>query len=1071
MRSRRARSARFEALEGRLLLSADIAAALQTGAPVAENDVYDNLIEDTPAILTILANDHDPDGVALTFSVTQGPEHGVLADNGDGTLTYTPNPDFSGTDSFLYLANDGELDSLAPASVTLTVAAVNDPPHAVDDSARLINTAEAISIDVLGNDTDVEGDALTVLIVQQPEHGVVQISAGPKPPRGMVLYTPDAGFPGADSFVYEVSDGRGGTSRATVSIVSNSAPVARDDRYETAEDTVLTIDAPGLLANDSDADGDTLTVVFRSSPANGVLDLFDDGSFVYTPAEGFQGTDSFIYAVYDGQAESADATVTLIVGDNRAPDVTGEVVMIEEDFPGISIDLLANDTDPDGDPLSVEIVQGPSAGSVELVDGLATYVPNADFNGLDQFTYLVTDGNGASAQGVVSITVLPLNDAPVAADDEARTTQGVAVDIDVLANDTDIDSATLSVASVGAPAHGTAEIVDGRVRYTPDATFSGTDVFEYTVADGEDGVGTATVTVEVVASNHAPQATDDAYQLDEDTVLSIAGPGVLGNDLDADGDLLAASLVTGPAHGTLALDADGAFIYTPAANFFGEDIFTYRASDPSGASSMASVRLSVQPVNDAPVFTTTPDAGFVLNPQLTGANADSVFQVMGAAGDMVKLTFDWTFREAGYDNEVGVFRVDDASGRIGDLRPGDAGYALAALGAGRAQIVFESGKGAGAKRELALEAGALYAFYLIQDDTTARFLSCNPQNRLDRGPLAFFSLATANPDGYDHLRTSVDGNGNFKLAWEDLTNGGDQDFNDVVMTAPGLRLPEQTAYTYSAHADDVDGGTVSYSLVEAPAGASVDAQSGLLTWRPSAPGSYRFVLRAQDDQGGTSEQRFEVEVVRPERVLFVRGTDCDDSIDISERDGLVRVRVNNEIRAYAGVTAIHVDARAGNDWVNLSGLTAQTLVYGGAGSDWINGSCVVTGRLDLRGGDGNDELRGGAAGDRLDGGGGNDKLYGGAGDDLLIGGDGNDLVKGEAGDDTIVLGSGCDTLDGGPGNDPRVSGAVSTLPVINWDAMLATQIAVSPQTSSWVADFVGGAPLEDPNAGLRIAAP
>ena len=187
------------------------------------------------------------------------------------------------------------------------------------------------------------------------------------------------------------------------------------------------------------------------------------------------------------------------------------------------------------------------------------------------------------------------------------------------------------------------------------------------------------------------------------------------------------------------------------------------------------------------------------------------------------------------------------------------------------------------------------------------------------------------------------------------------------------------------------------------------------------------------------------------------------------------VKVNGEIHAYSGVTAIHVDALAGDDEVQLFGLTAQTLVYGGAGNDWIDGGCVSVGQLDLRGDAGNDELYGGAAADRLDGGSGNDKLFGGAGNDVLIGGAGNDIVKGEDGDDTLVLGSGCDTLDGGAGNDPRVSEAEYNLPVINWSAILASQVSVAPGQSSWVADFVNGMALNeaerDPNSSIRIDAP
>ena len=248
------------------------------------------------------------------------------------------------------------------------------------------------------------------------------------------------------------------------------------------------------------------------------------------------------------------------------------------------------------------------------------------------------------------------------------------------------------------------------------------------------------------------------------------------------------------------------------------------------------------------------------------------------------------------------------------------------------------------------------------------------------------------------------------------------------------------------------------------------------------PGVYHFVLRADDGKGGSVDQGFDLEVLRPQRVLFVQGTDNSDRIEISEQDGLVRVAVNNEIHAYSGVTAIHVDALAADDYVQLIGLTVATLVNGGAGNDRIDGGCVSVAPLDLRGDTGNDELHGGAAADHLDGGSGDDKLYGGAGNDVLIGGTGNDIVKGEDGDDTIVLGSGQDTLDGGPGNDPRVSEAEynaqlsnAAVPVINWDVVLASDVSASAGRSSWVADFVNGMALTDaernPNSSIRVEVP
>jgi VCBS repeat-containing protein len=945
----------------------------------------------------------------LIALIATGPVHGHVQLAGDGAFVYTPNENYFGPDSFTYRANDGKVDSGEAATVTLEIKPVNDAPVATDDTATT-DEDTAILVAIRENDSDVDGDLLSAAIVQGPAHGAVEFVGD------LVRYTPEANFHGPDSFMYEISDGHNGSDTATVSLTVrsiNDAPIAVADQYETDEDTPLNVSVPGVLTNDTDADGDSLIATVVTGPVHGQLQLEENGSF--------------------------------------------------------------------------------------------TYEPNPNYYGPESFTYLATDGTIQTGPATVSITLKPINDAPLANDDTAQTEEGHAVDIDVLANDTDVESDPLSIVHVSSPAHGLAEILNGKVRYTPGAGFAGTDTLTYDVSDGHGGLDTGLITVSVASINHPPSAKDDAFTFDEDGTLSIGAAGVLSNDTDPDGDTLTAAIASGPLHGALTLDSTGAFVYTPFANFNGSDSFTYRASDPDGESSVATVRFTIRPVNDAPVFTTTPTTTFLLDSALTGANRDSVFQVIGAAGQAMKVKFDWTTRAAGFDNEIGIFRVDDASGRVGTLRPGDDGYAKAALAAGRSQVIFASGQGAGAKRELTLEGGALYGFYLIQNDTTAHFLASNPTDRVEGKPLAFFSVATANPDGYDHLHASVDAGGNAKLSWEDLTDGGDQDFDDVVMKATSLRLPEQTPYTYAAHATDIDGDPVTYRLIHAPQGATLDAKSGLLSFQPAQPGFYRFVLRAEDGKGGSTDQTFDLEVVRPEHVLLVRGTDRNDKIEVSETDGLVRVKVNKEVRSYAGVTAIHVDALAGNDDVRLVGLTVDTLVYGGAGNDKIDGGCVSVGRLDLRGdagndyliggdaadrldgGDGNDDLRGGNGNDWLSGGPGNDNLFGGAGNDVLIGGPGDDNVKGEAGDDTLVLGIGKDTLDGGSGKNRTITETeynaeasrfvtpASGLPVINWGATIAAQAAVPAGRSSWLSEFVNELATDEsernPNSRIRVNVP
>jgi Ca2+-binding RTX toxin-like protein len=252
-------------------------------------------------------------------------------------------------------------------------------------------------------------------------------------------------------------------------------------------------------------------------------------------------------------------------------------------------------------------------------------------------------------------------------------------------------------------------------------------------------------------------------------------------------------------------------------------------------------------------------------------------------------------------------------------------------------------------------------------------------------------------------------------------------------------MPAPKAYVYDADAADIDGDTLTYGLLEAPNGAAIDSASGLVTWTPDEAGVYRFVIGVDDGNGGFAAQAFDLDVTRTQRPLVVRGTDCNDQIEVSEDSGgIVRVTVNGTTRFYSGITAIRVEALGGNDQVRLEGLTASTLVEGGAGNDKLDGSSVVVARLELRGDAGNDDLRGGANADYLIGGDGQDVLRGGggadwivggldkdvlfgdAGNDVLVGGEGNDVVKGGDGDDWLVRGPGCDNLDGGRGHDHTV---------------------------------------------------
>jgi VCBS repeat-containing protein len=635
-------------------------------APEAVDDAYavDEDVELTvDAAGGVLANDTDVDGDPLTVSLVSGPANGTLTLNADGSFSYLPTADYTGSDSFTYSVTDGT--ETTEATVTLTVNPVNDAPVAVADEYATDEDVE-LTVDaaggVLANDTDVDGDPLTVSLVSGPANGTLTLNAD-----GSFSYVPSADFSGSDSFTYSVSDGVE-TAEATVTIAVNpvnDAPVAVADEYATDEDTELTVDiAGGVLANDTDVDGDPLTVSLVSGPANGTLTLNADGSFNYVPSADFSGSDSFTYSVSDGVL-SSEATVTIAVNPvNDGPVAVADGYSVNEDET-LTVDLaggvLVNDTDADGDPLTVSLVSGPANGTLTLnADGSFSYTPTENYNGSDSFTYSVTDGT-LTSEATVTITVNPINDAPVAAADEYSVEAGQTLDVaaaGVLTNDTDIDGDPLSSILVSGPANGSLTLnADGSFSYTPNAGFSGSDSFVYKANDGSlESEATVTIAVNAVQDEESV-VFDDAFSTGEDVVLTVGvDGGVLANDFDAQGEPLEATLVSGPANGTLVLNADGSFTYTPAADWHGTDSFTYSIETSLGATLEGTATIVVQPLNDMPVAAS--DEFEVVEGEVSGAVLGNDTDV---DGDSLTATLLW-----GPQNGTLTFNADGTFSYVAD---------------------------------------------------------------------------------------------------------------------------------------------------------------------------------------------------------------------------------------------------------------------------------------------------------------------------------------------------------------------------------------------------------------------
>lgn len=564
--------------------------------PIAINDTV-TIIEDTSFVdIDVQNNDTDPESDALVTSIVANAANGTASVIMGDSIRYIPNANYNGLDSVIYNVCD-VFDNCDTATVIINVSPVNDDPMPMDDYITIMeDEPTTTTVNILRNDIEIDGDSVVLSILTGPVFGTGVIV-----PDSSISYTPAIDSNGLDVIVYELCDtfNNCGTAVLFIEVIPvNDPPIAIDDTVVVTMDTVNAVFSP--LVNDIDIDDTTLVVTMVTTTANGsaMVDTTNT-SVIYTPIAGFNGLDTINYTVCDTSNACDNGLIIVEVGFVNTPPiaVNDTVIGVNEDT-AVSIDVLDNDSDVDGlgDTLKVVSVTIPASGGGSTIvdDTLVNYMPPLNFNGMDSLQYTVCDTSNGCSTAWIFLTVTPINDPPIAVNDTAQANKDTtSILIAVEENDSDIDGDVLSVAVIGMSTQGvTPSVLNDSVQYTPPAGFVGMDTITYKISDGA-FMDTALLFIAVIAPDNVPPVAN----IDFDTTSSgsTISIDVQANDMDANGDNLTTSIVTGPAAGNTATVLNGDSIQYTASNIFvGLDTIVYQVCDASLTCDTAYVQIRVQ---------------------------------------------------------------------------------------------------------------------------------------------------------------------------------------------------------------------------------------------------------------------------------------------------------------------------------------------------------------------------------------------------------------------------------------------------------------------------------------------
>ena len=559
----------------------------------------------------MLSNDSDIEG-PLTANTTPlfGPNNGNIVVSTNGSFTYTPNFNFFGSDTIVISVCDNDNFCLND-TIFITIPAGNTFP--VVENETFNATQDQIFIgNILTNDFDLEtGLVANVTPIVDLTNGLIVMSA-----NGAFTYAPFGGFVGNDFAVFSVCDLDGACVNDTVffivSPLPNITPDVFNDFYTLVQDGSI---SNNLMLNDSDPDG---TITTNTTPvvdaANGLFTVQLNGDFTYTPNPGFTGNDTVVVLVCDNSLACVNDTLFFTVTPiNNLPTVQNDTITIFEDNNAIS-NILLNDSDPDG-PVSVSltIVLNPTNGTVTInAAGNYAYLPNNNYFGTDTIVFSVCDTDNNCINDTLFVTVLPVNDNIIVVNENFSTNENTPFSGNILVNDTDVDGTaiTVSTTAVVLPSNGTVLInSNGAIDYVPNAGFAGVDTIVVNVCDSgfplPASCSNDTIFITVIDVNLPPIVFNENVITDED--IAISGT-VITTDTDPEGTILSAvaTPIFGPVNGTIIINANGNFTYTPNSNFNGVDTVVVQICDNGiplpAACSLDTIFITINAINDAPLI-------------------------------------------------------------------------------------------------------------------------------------------------------------------------------------------------------------------------------------------------------------------------------------------------------------------------------------------------------------------------------------------------------------------------------------------------------------------------------------